>query len=100
MYGLQGFFFENCTDCTDFFLNVRIFFKKVLVTLDIASKMFDSTNKMFILRTNVLYYKQNVKNFSEIFRQYDAEDWKRNPGKLYWRYYCASHSYKEPPIEM
>ena len=36
MYGLQGFFFENCTDffenCTDFFkTNVRIFSKIVRI---------------------------------------------------------------------
>ena len=28
MYGLQGFFFENCTDCTDFFENCTDFFLK------------------------------------------------------------------------
>ena len=28
MYGLYGFFFENCTDCTDFFLKTYGFFQK------------------------------------------------------------------------
>ena len=42
MYGLYGFFFENCTDCTDFFWKCTDFctdvFKIVLATLELLKK--------------------------------------------------------------
>ena len=37
LYGLYGFFFENCTDCTDFCTDS---FKKVCATLNLSSKDF------------------------------------------------------------
>ena len=45
MYGLYGFFFENCTDCTDFFLRkivriVRISSENVRILVRIFSKKF------------------------------------------------------------
>ena len=58
MYGLYGLFFENCTDCTDFFWKCTDFctdgFKKVLATLNIEPTPHDA--KLF----GEIYWEENV----------------------------------------
>ena len=53
MYGLYGFFFENCTDCTDFFSKivriVRISSENVRIFVRICSKKFWPPCRVYLM---------------------------------------------------
>ena len=74
---LYGFFFENCTDCTDFLWKCTDFFKKVLATLINCHYQIDITKNPpinFIVKhfqiTKTKINTLNSVNFSLAFRLY------------------------------
>ena len=71
LYGLYGLFFENCTDCTDFFWKCTDFctdgFKKVLATLQILYFFTGSSAQTIAMYTTIVFmygrcYSANYRN--------------------------------------
>ena len=63
MYGLYGFFFENCTDCTDY---VRIFKKKLRIVRFLSKIVWMDGFFSKIVRI-VRIFSENVRIFVRIF---------------------------------
>ena len=73
MYGLYGLFFENCTDCTDFFWKCTDFctdgFKKVLATLQVSCLLghYVRWNKIIYIFSVFLFKNVKILLFKSYF---------------------------------